>query len=303
MEMLPLEQSGQFQKKKDNYYAKRLIGWGPSSYIFDYIDEVLEKRIVFKFWEVVDLAKKVALDPTYKDPYTLENILGQQGTEEVLLASLKSLQPTFDEAVWRSSITVSQVNALLNEWKWFKDATKADYAKFFVDKYDFNGDGRLSPREFIIGNIRNNKAIIGTGTCKFCFEEIIKDTIDPIFMHLDCKNEEKINAESIWTGLKTLKRPDEKSDSNNKFNFYNCQYGNGLGRTNVPNDFVVKGQKTMDGFLSKTEFRLSVLQGYWARHVNDLGIIVDHKQSLRGMRWLKEGVTDVVCANLTGKTQ
>jgi hypothetical protein len=287
-------------KKKNNFYAKRMIGWGPSAYLFDFLDDVLEKPILDEFEEIWKSAKAtVPMDKDYKDPYTLEHILNWHGTEDELIKKIEDLtrdsnnNPTFDQHVWRESVTVAQIHKFLKDNNWQVDQTQADPAKAFVDKYDFNGDGRLSRKELLIGMIRANKQRAATQLCTLCLSKTVKELIDPIYMYLDCTNDEKVNAENIWTGIQNLKKPEALA---NRYKFWACEINGGKFRTSTVNDFVMKGQKTMDGFLSKMEFRLSILQGFWARHVDDLQIHHDNSLSMKNHRWDTEtGSVDKVC--------
>lgn len=287
-------------KKKNNFYAKRMIGWGPSAYLFDFLDDVLEKPILAEFEEIWKSAKAtVPIDKNYRDPYTLDHILNWKGTEEQLIKKIEDLtkdsngNPTFDQHVWRESVTVAQMHQFLKDNNWNVDQTQADPTKAFVDKYDFNGDGRLSRKELLIGMIRANKQRSPSELCTLCMSKTVKELIEPIYMYLDCTNDEKVNAENIWTGIPNLKKPEGLE---NRYKFWACSINGGSFRTSTVNDFVMKGQKTMDGFLSKMEFRLSILQGYWARHVDDLQIYHDESLSMRNHRWDTEtGSIDKVC--------
>ena len=257
------------------------------------------KEITSSFKKIYADALNIKPDSNYKDPYTLENMTQSSGSEEELIAKISSLtknsqgKSTFDVKTWRSSVTVAQVNKILTEWKWYADRRLADPAKSLVDKFDFNGDGRLSPKEFIIMMIRNNKHIVAENHCLNCLAEIIKNTIDPIFLYLDCSSTNKINAENIWTNLQKLKR-----STPNSFNFYKCDYNGGSFRTSAVNDFIIKAKNTMDWYISKSEFRLAILQGYWSRHVDDHGVYENCSLNMKNLRWSQDGAIDKICENL-----
>jgi len=286
-------------RRKENHYAQAMIGWGPSAYLFDFLDDVLMREVVGAFKRIYNEAIKIKPEVNYKDPYTLENMTQSSGSEDELLAKISSLmrngegKSTFDVKTWKASVSVAQVNKILSEWKWYADKRLSDPAKSLVDRFDFNGDGRLSPKEFVIMMIRNNKNIAVENQCINCLSEIIKNTIDPIFLYLDCNSSNQINAENIWTNLQKLKR-----STPNAFNFYKCDYHGGSFRTSAINDFIIKAKNTMDGYITKFEFRLAILQGYWSRHVDDLGIHENCAFNMKNLRWSEDGTVDKVCENL-----
>ena len=283
-------------KKKENYYERKMIGWGPSAYLFDFIDDVLEKEIVSEFKRIWLEANTITPDPTFKDPYSLENMLGMTGTEEELLQKVLSLTLksdgtyTFDKKSWQNSLPLAKLAKLVDEWKWYVDKKKPDPYKAILDKFDFNGDGRLNPKEFIIAMIRNNKLISEIGVCKNCLEKIVNESINPIFMYLDCSNAEKINSQDIWNNLQKLKRSNA-----NTFNFYLCEVNGGTFRTSTVNDFIIKSKVTLEGYLSKSEFRQAILNGYWTRHVDEYTIYDDDKRNMKSLRWSEDGTVDKVC--------
>lgn len=282
-------------KKKKNYYEKKKIGEEASAYLFDYLDPVMQNIILEEFDKIYKAAQKIKNDPSYTDPYQLSSILNlppETPTAE-LLSKMKALVPTFDAAIWQNSISVAQIHSIITEWGWNYDPSKPDPAKFLVDKYDYNGDGRLNPKEFIIAMIRYNKKIIGTPeTCKNCMENIVETKIDPIFMYLDCTGGNLVNAEQIWNTLKKLKRPVVGYD------YYKCTLEGGKYRTSAINDFVLKSHKTVEGRLDKEEFRLGILQGYWDRHVTENGIDKTDERNLKKFRWANDGAVDVVCERI-----
>jgi len=95
-----------------------------------------------------------------------------------------------------------------------------------------NYDGRLNPREFILGSLHNNIQTVGSPLCDHCFFDISKN-IDAIFLYLDCNNDGLLTAEEIWTNLPKMKRNTEKY---NIFSFGNDENI----RTAAINDFVLK---------------------------------------------------------------
>lgn len=290
-------------RKKPNYYAKSMLGWGPSAYLFDFLDDVLMKEITLEFDKIFKEAQKIEPDPNYKDPYSLESITQSKGTkgnekenQKELLDKILSLlgsegnDEKFNIKVWENSISCAKIDKILTQWKWYGKKSVPDPAKYLVDKYDFNGDGRLSPKEFIIAMIRTNKLVAHTKACKNCMEQSVIDFIDPIFMYLDCQNEEKINAEQLYTNIQKLE--------SHRCKFFECQLNNEGYRTSSCNDFIIKAKKTMDGYVNKSEFRLGILTGYWMRHVDDHRIYTSDEKNMKDLRWDKERAHDLVCDKL-----
>ena len=117
----------------------------------------------------------------------------------------------------------------------FQDLGLKDYAKSFIKKYDMNGDGRLNPRELILGALDHNKHLFGSRICNHCFEYATKK-IDAIFTYLDCNNDGIITAENLWNNLPRLKR------ASNEYNIFALGKNTGF-RTDCVNDFVLKKQK------------------------------------------------------------
>jgi hypothetical protein len=303
-------------RKKTNYYESKMIGWDNSAYLFDYLDPLFQTPIVKAFKQIYEIAFNTVPDEGFKDPYTLTNMLNTAGSEEDLLKKLKSLVPKFDENTWKVSISMAKIDKFLTISSWYTDSTKDNLAKNFVDKFDFNGDGRLSPKEFIIASIINNKSMIGSTKCTNCYNEIVNLLLDPIFTFLDCNNKDKICAEDMWNGLRKLKRRNidlndfqansDKPDGEltKGWDIYQCELkGNGEKyRTNAVNDFIIKAHKTIDGYVNKQEFILGILQGYWARQVDDNTIYKDpqviNAKNMKSFRWENNGEIDKMCNKL-----
>jgi hypothetical protein len=288
-------------QKKTNYFEKHKMGWEASAYFFDYLDDVLQKDIINEFNRIFIEAQKIVPEPTYKDPYTLESILGinnfagnQVPSQDELIKKIQAINPGFNLEMWKSSISSGQMNKIIKEWGWDLNMAQSDAGKYIVDTYDFNGDGKLNAREFIIAMIINNKKVIeGVKKCRNCMETIIMSKIDPIFMYLDCGNEDAISSESLWGGLQKLKR------STNGYNLFNCALQGGKYRTSSVNDFIIKAHKLMDGRITKDEFRAGILLGYWDRHTDESkGIVLDDSKNLKKLRWGGDGNVDIICERI-----
>jgi len=272
--------------------------------MFDHLDAILETDITQEFSRIWGLASNMTPFEGEVDPYTLASMLGiNKGAgalpnDDALLAKMASFNPKWNTEIWKMSLDIPKVSRLLKEWNWYQDTSKASPAKWFVDKYDYNGDGRLSPREFVIAMIKNNKKILemtGTRACKNCLSEIIGRKIDPLYMYIDCANTNMITAEQIWKNFKTLKRTDPQN-----YNMYNCSLSSGAYRTTAVNDFVIKAQKSVEGKLTKEEFRLGILIGYWDRHLSDTIVFLnDGKTAKDSHRWQSADKTkDTVCEKI-----
>lgn len=288
-------------RKKFDKYSPQMIGWGSSSYLFDYLDQTLQGPITKQFEKVFEKAFDIVPKDDYKDPYSLESILGMKGSDKELLNQIQKLNDKFDVNIWEKSISVSKMKEFIEQNKWFTRSEITDYAKYIVDEYDFNGDGRLSRKEFIIADIINNKSLLGTeGTCEMCFNKLASELIDPIFLYIDNpKNRNLISSKNIWDRLMSLRR---KKPQN--CNIYDCKNLEGyVYRTNSINDFVMKSSKTKNGKLNKLEFRLGILQGYWSRHVKDDGIYEKDQMNQKSFRWGPNENVDLVCAKMFSQSK
>jgi hypothetical protein len=64
------------------------------------------------------------------------------------------------------------------------------------------------------------------------------------------------------------------------------------------NDFIIKSMKSFDGFLTKEEFRVAILLGYWDRQTDIEKIYPDDTRTFKQLRWGPSGDTDVVCQRI-----
>jgi len=305
-------------KSKHNKYEKRLYGWGPSAYLFDYLDPVLQEDILSAFEKLWNEVKSQNVFPSETDkidPYTLQKIFNMPDQpDDLLLARFQSLKPSFSQKVWKESITVPQLRQVARDWNY--NPTSPDFAREIVDTYDYNGDGRLSPREFIIAYLNINRAIIGSKDCKKdkdgkiiekgCIHQVVVEKLHPIFLRIDCSDyDDKVGAEEIWTAFSHLKRfeidPTTKQPKlnapENKFNIFECKIFGEHYHTTAVNDFVLKSQKTIDGYLNKLEFVRGILLGYWARKVDDDGI--RNRSDFKDKRWTEGVAMDNKCKLMT----
>lgn len=290
--------------KKRNNYELINQGWDASAYFFDYLDPLLQKPIVDEFNRILIEANKLQDDATYKDPYTLENLanlsggISRQLTNQEMLIKLPILFPGLNPALWQTYISAAKMSTIVKEWNWDQDTTKSDWPKNIVDKFDFDGDGRLNPAEFILAMIYNNKKTRNSiKKCQNCLMEIFENFLDPIFAFIDCDEDGIITAENIWNSLKILRRKELRDP--NQFNIYNCDINGSKIRTTAINDFVLKSETSRNpGKLDKTEWRYGILLGYWTRQIDKSTLLIDDSKNMKPLRWRNNGAFDIDCLNI-----
>lgn len=294
-------------RKKVNIYDRQQ-GFGPAAYFFDYIDDIFLEDVTKEFKRIYDEVLKLQPDAKeFTEPYPLFKLVGAYSTNDpsakpptdqndpALLKKLTEIvgkeQKIFNEESYKAGVTVGNIYKACKDFQWNYNPQEANFAKRIVDTYDFDGDGRLNPREFIIMTIVHNRNILGT-TCKNCYNDIISKKIDPIFRFLDCNNDGKVNAEDLWNNFESLKR------KSNKYNIYDCTIKGKKYRTSSMNDFIIKTMKSFDGYLTKEEFRAAILLGYWDRHTDAMKIYLDDTRTFKQLRWGTSGDTDIVCQRI-----
>lgn len=286
-----------FPIPREDLYSKLNIGFGPSAYLFDFLDPLLLKPIIIEFNEIWKDFKTGSVDDpklkNYTDPYSLEAILvdnlAAKPTQEQLLSKFEKAMPSLKVPLWKDSINCIQLNAGIHRNKWFTFPGVADPGRRLMDRFDFDGDGRLNRYEFIIAMIMNNKSLFGQKICNKCMEKAISEFIDPIYLYMDCDNDSNLLPEEMWKTLSHLKRPVDG------YNFYECSARDDNPRTACVNDLVLKGNRSAAGTLSRDEFRLAILIGYWNRQIYPDKIIEDNKKNMKDMRWESNGSKDVAC--------
>jgi len=143
--------------------------------------------------------------------------------------------------------------------------------------------------------IRNNKKIVDSPNekCKNCLELVIQK-IDPMYLYADCNQDNRVSAEELWKSMGNLKRT-----ILNKYNMYACKLDNGNYRTSAVNDFVLKGiDNKGDGKMTKEQFRMAVLMGYWDRQTDNSQIFLNDARNLKATRWSEAGVVDTMCTRI-----
>ncbi len=269
-------------------------GFGRTAYFFDFLDPSLRPLILEEFSKIWEKFSKYPKEDNeqYKDPFNLKQNLpdnldsvSRERIQKVISKYNKNLQ----KGIYGNSLNAVQINSGLRENRWYMDRSVSDNAKGFIRKYDMNQDGRLSPREFILGSIYHNKGILGADECQLCYEDLT-DKIDGIFAYIDCDNDGLLSSEDLYTNLPNLRR------DTNKWNFFSLANKAPI-RTAVTNDFILKNNFTVLGKLNKNEFRLGILLGFWDRQTDDYGIIKDDKKNMKNLRWMDDDVVDIGAMN------
>lgn len=287
--------------KKDNKFLAIGQGYGFSTYFFDFLDPLLQKPISEEFQKIWDEAFKIEVPKPsdYEDPYSLKRILKLTSDvpEKEMIEMIKQRRKEFNESIWEQSIDAPKLFSILNSWKWrVKKVSAEDKVQYLIDKYDYNGDGRLSKSEFIIMMINQNKKAVKLAQdkrCVNCLEKITEDIIDPIYENLRNCSLTGVSAERIWERMQHLNRMTDSYD------LYGCTTESGNPRTSAVNDFVLKSMKKENPYLTKEQFRTGIFVGYWRRQVNDTHIFTDDEINLKKYRWV--GGKDVNCDQLKMK--
>jgi len=195
-----------------------------------------------------------------------------------VLSNLKNINANYVKEIFDISVNAVQLHIAMKKWKWVIDSSLADYAQDFIMKYDANGDGRLSPRELILGAIDHNRTLYGSPNVKFLFEPLMFKLI-AMFDFIDCSGKGYISAERIWTNIPNLQRGDGNA---NKYNIFGL---NKTLRMTAINDFVLKTHDSKNGLLNMQEFISGILFGFWNRQTSNTLIVEDDSRSLINLRW------------------
>jgi hypothetical protein len=289
---------GSTKTKKRPFSWVKQWGFGSVAYFFDFMDPVLQKPIVDEFHKVFNAAKAFpSADKDYPDPFDFKRLISQDNAHltKKVLKQLKLFTKNFNEKIYNLSLNAVQVRSALIANKWYMDPVNPNYPQRFVMKYDMNFDGRLNPREFLLGSIWHNTQIIGSPSplCENCYFDPVR-LIDAIFLYLDCDNDGFVSAEEMWTNLPNLNR---KTEAFNLFAFGN----NENIRTAALNDLILKHTKAKDGFISRREFRVGILLGYWDRQTEIMKIIDDDSRTMKNLRWSENNMVDVALYNFYKK--
>jgi hypothetical protein len=255
------------------------FGFGLSAFLFDYLDSIFQFDIVYEFlqvyWEIFNFKYE-----NESDPYWIEYLTGRQTIYKGVIEKKNVIkidfkveldkQVTFsipNQGIYDISVTLPQLEKFFVEWNWeFEGKTGAESARNFLNFYDLNGDGRLSPRELLLGLILEN---VENDLCTFCLKDI-KLKFDVMFKYMKCFKENHLLIIQMVKKLKLLKR-----QSKLEYNIYGCPKESYI--TQIVSDFFTKTYRVDHESLNVYEqtkidnvhFRLGLLLGFWNRQVSD----------------------------------
>ena len=281
-----------YKMKRSKFWWVKQWGYESSAYFFDYLDPVLKVIITDEFNSIYkDLLSFPQADSSIPDVYDFKKMIaqGKGNLSKKQLKMLKKFTENYDSASFEISANLPQIQAAITKWKWNFNFGDPTFFRRFIQKYDMNFDGRLNPREFILATIWNNRQTIGSPLCDHCYFEAGK-TLDAIFLYLDCDNNGLLSAQEIWGNLPVIARNTEKW---NMFAFGNDQ----SIRTASINDFILKTSQTKEGFITRTEFRVGILLGFWDRQTEVTKVLTDDSRTMKNLRWEEGDMVDIALYN------
>jgi len=279
---------------KGKFYWIKHWGYDQAAYFFDFLDPVLLPLILKDFNSIWDTFKSYSPEDTteYKDPYNLKRELPKNLNDEArdrITREMIDFNKRLDKTIYNLSLNANQINFGIKKNNWAFEKSDMDYAKSFIQSFDMNGDGRLSPREFLLGSIWHNKKILSSDDCTLCYDKLV-DKLDGIFRYIDCNHDGIISSKDIHKHIQLLRR------DTRKWNYFSLA-NHATIRTAVANDFVLKNMASVKGMLNKQEFRLGILLGFWDRQTDDYRVIDDDSKSMKSLRWKDNDIVDLVAAN------
>jgi hypothetical protein len=271
-----------------NFGWIRKWGFGPVAYLLDFFDPIFRSHTLKEFksiWE--DISKEVPEDTAeYKDVFDFAARIKSAPREQqpAILRDIKRLERTYDPIIYNISVNAVQLNKAMKAFNWFHDPGSPDVAVDFIAKYDMNHDGRLNPRELLLGAIHHNINILGSKKCNHCFNEVSK-MLKGLFTYIDCGDTGFVDADHLWKNLPSLNRQVAK------WNIF--KYGNNENiRTNAINDFILKNERSRDAAVSKHEFIAGILLGIWDRQTTENTILDGDERNLKALRWTDNDMVD-----------
>jgi len=263
--------------------SKKTWGFGPVSYLFDYLDPVFREKVVREFENLYDEIKSFPMKiDNYEDPFDYSTKITKVGNSPKMIHKLNKFKKNYNKEVYDLSLNAPQIYQAIIEFKWPIDKEDPSELHYYITKYDFNFDGRLSPREMTLASIHYRPNYLGYANCKYCYKPII-DILNPIFTFLDCNEDNFLSAKEIWNNLPGLKR--------NTTNFDIFAYGNDQNiRTSAINDFILKNMNAREGFVNREEFYSGILLGFWDRQTENEAFLFDDCINMKNLRWKEERI-------------
>lgn len=301
-------------KKKPNPFKVKKHGFEDSAYMFDWLDGFIKKEIVAIFKLYYLSANQIQEDHEIKDVYSVENQIkafqtmgaGYQVISTNVMSPddefniLMKMNPNMVKSNYMTGISIGKLAVILKKWEWV-NTNEVNWEKKIFDKFDFNGDGRISINEFLTlaVSIHFENSTLGSINSKFSFSEITSEKIDGLFNFADCNSDGFISSEELWNSIKLVKRQD---DLKGRFDIFNCDAGKDNEfidlRSSSVNDFFLKNSYTVKGKLSLMEFRKGILAAFINRQVNDSLITDDDSINGKFSRWQDNGLVDIGCLKL-----
>ncbi len=274
-----------FNRNRNENLSKKNWGFGPVSYLFDYLDPVFREKVVIEFENLYEEMKSFPMKiDNYEDPFDYLTRINKVGNSPKMIQKLIKFKKNYNKKVYDSSLNAPQIYQGFINFKWPIDKEDPSELEFYITKYDLNFDGRLSPREMILASIHYRPNYLGSSSYKYTYKPII-DILNPIFTFLDCNEDDFLSAQEIWNNLPGLKR--------NTTNFDIFAYGNDQNiRTAAINDFILKNWNATEGFVNREEFYSGFLLGFWDRQTDNEGFLCDDSRNFKNLRW-KDDKIDV----------
>ena len=276
-----------YNSQRGPFWWVKQWGYEAGAYFFDFLDPVLKDQVANEFDFIYSaLTAFPTVDTSIPDPFDFKKMVAKGGNlTSKKLKMIKKFTENYDPASYSISANLPQVQAAIVKWKWQINPGDPTYFRRFIQKYDMNYDGRLNPREFILASLWHNKQSVGSPLCDHCYFDVGK-TLDAIFLYLDCDNNGLLSSEEIWGNLPKIKRVDQRW---NMFAFGNDE----SIRTAAVNDFILKHGRTKDGFITRPEFRVGILLGFWDRQTETSKVLHDDSRTLKNLRWEEGDMIDI----------
>jgi len=270
----------------------------------------MQNEFTKAFDKVYSEAKSIQSNPA-TDIYSLQNQLKvlrsmgnpniisdaelNTGNTELFSKILSKLNPKFNINSYNVGINIEQITNIMTQWGWTKSSPTygENPIKELFDRYDWNGNGRLDPREFIFFSIAENKGIFEKSSSKNPFKDVIETLLEPIFSFADCNDEGKVTSEQLWKTFEKLK-------CKKKYDIFTCALkgSDQSYRTSSVNDLIIKNSKEIEGYLNKNEFIKGILLGYWDRQTTNTEILKGDEKAKKNERWMNNGEKDKECEEI-----